>query len=327
MDTIIINFPALGQLEASISNTELFEFSRRQFSSYLTGESEANGGNDIVNIRIRKSLPLTPDFKLSREINFSTGKLEFTKRFTAMDLHYKYKFSEDGVEVNVQIRRRLLFCAALLKRGKYSISHLLFYNAVLFPIFSLLSLFEGYFVLHGSLLRIGERVLLLTGLDGVGKSSLASMLVKSGGVLLSDNFVLYNGKVGLPLTLPVRLDRYTKHTGNVIFDAGRHLEVLFPTEEKTPLEIDFTYLLTIASSPSFADLQLRLDSGKALVINNVADEVSEANRFCGPFLLANQILYGSNTTSSAGLTPCQLLAVPKGELDSALRRILCQVNI
>lgn len=327
MGSLVLELPGLGLVKVDIHEKRLFEFTRRQLSLYALEEEKVASDEAFVRINIQGDFQLIPDIKISREFNFRNGRVEFTRKFRAMTLSYRYRIDSTGIDIEIQLTKRLAFLVTQLKRGYYGLSHFLFYNSILFPIFSLHSIIGGYYLLHGSVLKIGSKVILLSGLDGVGKSSLAASLVNSGAELICDNFVLYNGHTCMPLNLPVRLERYDGTIGKKIFSARQHVEVLFSGKHRYPLVIDQTYFLAIATHFSVHELKMYQGFGASAIINNAADEIREANHFCAGFVLLNKIRYGNHEMDFVYQKKAQLLSVPRGKLDLAERSIMCQVDI
>ena len=77
-----------------------------------------------------------------------------------------------------------------------------------FPVFWLLEQTRGIAVIHGAAVARNGRAIVLTGLDGVGKSTLALYLCQHRGFsLLADNFVLTDGEQILSFPEMTRLSK------------------------------------------------------------------------------------------------------------------------
>ena len=331
MDMLAVELPRFGDVEIGISSKNLFVFAYRQFLNYKPKKKKSLSSKYFVRINAFDKLPFIPNIAISKEIILSSGKMKFTKKLGTMHFVYQYSLFSDRVEIDVTLVKRAAYPMALLKRGSYGISHLLFYNAILFPIFSLYALYGGYYLLHGSALKIGDKNVIISGMSGVGKSSLSLMLISSGAVLLSDNFILFNGGLCMPLSLPMRLEDCDEKVGQEVFHGNNHIEMLFRSKQFDPLEIDLSYLLAIVDGGTYTTMELGIDaeSSQSLMISNGADEISEANSFSSAFLFINKVIF--NDYKSKQHFPdkqcCQAIFVPKGMLDYAKREILCQVGI
>ena len=80
--------------------------------------------------------------------------------------------------------------------------------AIHFPVFSLLSLHQGKHIIHASALGKDNSALLFTGLNGVGKSTLAAYLATVYDFqFLSDNFALFDDQRIFPFPERLRLSQ------------------------------------------------------------------------------------------------------------------------
>lgn len=209
----------------------------------------------------------------------------------------------------------------LFKNRIYAKYHALFYRTVLFPIFLLYTVLDNYFLIHGSLVKYKTNYFLISGLDGVGKSSLTNMLIEEGAECLSDNFVLFNGKDTVPLSLAMRISPDLNTTMNVIYEDDNLKEVVGEINSVVDRSIpQKVYLLCISDEFSAYSIRIRMLDW-VLFLNN-APEIGEANKFISPFLLKSR----EETNKNKGEIDITILEIPKGQLEKGRRIIIdeCQ---
>jgi len=316
-------FPLIGHISIDIKSTDLFEFTKRQLKNYMVSESYFPNIKSFVSLNI-PSMNNTnfKDITLGREIMFKDNKLHISKKTRVQTLSYKYDFN-DNITLNIDLKKKSLYHLKNLLSLKYSINHMLFYKTILYPIFSLYAIQDSYSLIHGSLIKINDKYIVLTGLDGVGKSSLSHELLLRGHKILADNFVLSNGKSFVGLNMPIRLDLEYDTKENIIYEDDNLKEVLFDFKEDNAVVIDNVYFLSIGKKLAIKEMDKNIVIQNWHLINNGAGEILEANLFNLPFLYQNSLTKSLDMGSYESYS----FSIPKGKIKEAVEELICQLNI
>jgi tRNA uridine 5-carbamoylmethylation protein Kti12 len=323
MYSLTCNFPLIGEMKIDVNDNNLFVFAKRQLKNYLVDESVNNNKSKyIVNIKCKKlSKYKFDDTILGREIQFIDNKLNFIKSSRVQKLKYYYDFPNSSININ--LTKKLLFFVKSLLSSSYSINHSLFYETILYPIFSLYTMVDNYSLVHGSLLKVDNKHIVLAGLDGVGKSSLSNELVKMEHNLLSDNFVLFNGSKFIGLNMPIRLDLENDTKENIIFKDDNLKEVLYKDIENDPVDVDKIFFLSISKELAIKKMNNNIVNQNWNLINNGASEILGANVFNIPFLYINAI----DEHVEDNILNSYIFSIPKGKIKEATKELICQLNI
>lgn len=311
MKVLKFDLPLLGDVEISIVSHEVAEFTKRQLFLYLVAEAQTddpkNRKNTIV-VKNKKLLEQSKKFfsspkKLGRAYSVQDNAIKFA------GLNYMLKHDSLVIETNADKKPKWY------KRHKkldYSQCHIRFYNKILFPLFSLYTLLDGYYLLHGTALRYKNQNIIISGLDGVGKSSLANLLSKKASAMYADNFVLFNSKSVMPLNLAIRLDP-NQHTDMRVLYSDKDLQEAVPdTAQTKPINVNRVVLLCIGEK-----LQLTAgnDNLASLVLfSNNAPEINAANNIITPFLY-NSLQKSADNPQKIKI---QMLSCPFGMLKQAM---------
>ncbi len=323
MHSIICNFPLIGDMKIDIEDSNLFVFAKRQLKNYVVTESiNDDRSKYLVSIESKKlSEYKVEDTILAREIKFVDNKLIFSKLSRIQKIKYNYDFTNNCIDI-YQTKKSLFFIKSLLS-SNYSMTHSLFYETILYPIFSLYTMIDNYSLVHGSLLKIDDKYIVLAGLDGVGKSSLSNELVNLGYKLLADNFVLYNGSKYIGLNMPIRLDLDNDTMENVIFKDDNLKEVLYSECENNPVSVDKIFFLSISNKLAIKKMNENIIHQNWNLINNGASEVLGANMFNIPFLYHNAI----DGYAQENILDSYIFSIPKGQIKEATKELICQLSI
>ncbi len=323
MHNIKCIFPLIGNISIDIKNSDLFEFTKRQLKNYIVSQSSISNIKSFVSLNV-PSINNTnfEDITLGREIKFKDNKLNISKKSRIQTLSYKYNFN-DNLTLNIDLKKKSLYYLKSLLSSKYSINHILFYQTILYPIFSLYAMQDSYSLVHGSLIKINDKYIVLTGLDGVGKSSLSHELLLMGHKILADNFVLSNGKSFVGLNMPIRLDLENDTKENIIYEDDNLKEVLFDFKEDNAVVVDKVYFLSIGENLAIKELDKNIVTQNWHLINNGAGEILEANLFNLPFLYQNSLTKSLDIGSYRSYS----FPIPQGKIKEALEELICQLNI
>jgi hypothetical protein len=324
MHNIKCNLPLIGNVSIKIIDKNLYNFTKRQFKNYIVSESKTSSGSrDFISINTENFNNLNfDDIILGRNIKFKSNKLKVIKKSRVQNITYKYDFN-DSLSLTIDLKKKSLFYLKNLIESEYSITHGLFYETILYPIFSFYALKSNYSLIHGSLLKFNNKYIVLTGLDGVGKSSLSNELVLKGAKILADNFVLYNGGNFIGLNMPIRIDLENDTKENVIFEDNNLKEILYEYCEDTPVKVEQVYFLSIAEKFNIENIDINIVNQNWNLINNGASEILGANVFNIPFLYQNSL---SKTIDNSNLKYYSF-SIPKGKINKATKEFICQLNI
>lgn len=280
MDRFTLKIPILGLVDICCKDMKLAEFAKRQFFTYVNSKNEenANSNSDYL-------------VQITTQVDFAKCGLDAkngnrSRQFSVQngEIHYRQivlQRMDDG-KIRINIKGRVKREEDIKSCNGYAEYHSMFYDKILFPIFVLYAITSSCFLIHGSLLRLDDKIILICGLDGVGKSTITSELQRKGAKVLSDNFVLFNGKDAIPLNLTMRLGVTQNTDMKVIYQDENLKEAVEIYKENNALVIDRIYLLGISEFFSADKKEMNL-LNLVLYLNN-APEISSANAFVGPFL-------------------------------------------
>lgn len=317
---MVFEIPIVGELEVSVKSRKYAEFIRRQLVAYYKGSTVSISDSYGIRFFDRNVYALFQKitgrkFRLSRGFSVTEGKIVYKS--------LEYKLGKDCIEIaKVKQRNNVMriFVNVLRKLtevSRYALFHRMFYEEILFPIFSLYSLY-GFYLLHGSLLESDDgRHLSIIGLDGVGKSSIALILSKNRWVNMADNFLLTNGEVGIPFNLTIRVDNNQSIEQNVIYKNAALQEINSMSAGKKVVNIDRMFLLYLAEK----EISLQKIECKFIDLLEYclgADEIKDANAFCAPFNLLGRL---HNNGNNRDLLSVSLIGVPMGQLDKGVLEI------
>ena len=282
---LYLNLPIIGPTKIELEDQQLLEFSKRQLAHYLQRIEENRRENKTYVIKIKadnnllcnKFSEIVKEEKiLSRGMKISNGVLcnDLPKKYERV----KYRWSANEVMVitsSIEYSLPVKIYATIFN-DKYSRNHKHFYQLVLFPLFSLYALLDDYYPVHGSAIRINNKTIIISGLDGVGKSTLTEALVSYGGNILSDNFTIFNGKDVVPLIMPLRMPVKDSTKQKEIYKNGSIKEIMPPISENKEQSVDYIYYLVIGKRLKL----VKLEADKQTLLNSLcfgANEVRDAN--------------------------------------------------
>lgn len=316
------DFPKIGKVYIYIKDKNLYEFTLRQFKNYILNTGKSDDLKDFMVIQTYNMKNIFFDEKiLGRELKIEKNKIKFVKKNKTQKMEYVYKFDKK-ITINVNFKKNILYFIKKLIKSNYSMSHILFYQSVLYPVFSLYAVMDNYFLVHGSLLKVDESYIVLTGLDGVGKSSLSNELVKKGAEILADNFLLFNGRRFIGLNMPIRLDLQNDTNNNVIYKDNNLKEILYPKNEISEVKVNKVYFLSISKDLNIKKLK-GFNHYNWCLINNGAGEILDGNLFNLPFYYEN-MLRENNFDNDMEY---YMFSIPKDKIKKAAEELICQLNI
>ena len=313
MDKFTLDIPILGLIDICSKDTKLTEFAKRQFFAYVNSENE-----EIENSNSDYLLQITTQIDFAKcGLDSKNGKR--SRQFSAQngEIHYRHIILQrmDNGKIRINVKGRVKREEDIESCNGYAEYHSMFYDKILFPIFVLYAITSSCFLLHGSLLRLDKKIILVCGLDGVGKSTITSELQRKGAKVLSDNFVLFNGKDVIPLNLAIRLEVVQETDMKVIYQDDNLKEVVEIYREYNALKIDNIYLLGI--SENFFSGYKKMNLLNLILYLNNAPEISSANTFIGPFLWNAEM-------SKVEVDICKnitILQIPLGKLNEGVEVI------
>lgn len=312
--SMVFELPAIGRVYFDKKNSYFAEFIKRQFIAYYQGENISESLGDIIieNLMLANVLKnvLNNDIRLSRNFAVEDNTLLYK--------NFVYSVEKDTVLIRHKdckdIKMKAINSLRKRKMGLYSFYHNKFYHEILFPLFSIYS-FLGFFVLHGSLIQVdkNDNVVIL-GLDGVGKSSLSGHFQNRNGKSLSDNFLLTNGKVFIPLNLTMRMEKgsYSSKQYKEIYCNSKITELNNMLNIKEMVHAKKIFLVYIAKKIEITTKKVNLYT----LINycNGASEICEANSFISPFAFWAE-------SEEIEMIEVHYLGIPKGKLMDGMEEI------
>lgn len=296
-----LQIPLLGKIEILFSDIDLYIFTKRQLQRYIIDEyKDRKSSNEqvILKYEYKNQYKELVEKLFENEIIISRNFRLNNKNLCGIEKRRFYTFSyKVSKENNVILSQQLIKYSFFYNRvkkflGKYEFYHNLFYELVWYPILNLYALFEGYRVVHGSVLRIRGKNIMLTGLDGVGKSTLALSLLAEGCEVLSDNFILYNNNTIIPFLIPFRIsaNEIIPLGSKVVFQNKILKEIAVDMKVyRDSVRIDKIFLLAISKKTEIINIRSLNSNTCWDLINNGANEICAANRYAVPMHFYNII--------------------------------------
>lgn len=329
-----LDLPLIGKVEVNLKSYDLFVFTKRQFENYICGNVQIKKRNmkipallEFYDSKVRESFQSYADKNLgfSRNLNWKDNAL--------VDGSYEFKL-ETGLSILCRepytlkekvkkISRTFLYHT---EEAKYAILGGEFYSKVLFPILSVYAGTYGMYCIHGSFihLRSGANII-ISGLDGVGKSSMADMICSnSENELLADNIVLFDGNSALNLNLAMRLEQGTITNQKILYENKFIKEVLPTVKKYNKCKVNKIFLLLREAKES--DVIILKKNVSYLYwqfFMNKAPEIGQANVMLAHWLYEYNLLHESLNNEM----PITSIAIPNGMLEKGRKVILNELKI
>lgn len=333
-----LQMPLLGKIEILISDIDLYIFTKRQLEKYIIDEyKDRRSSNEQVILKYEYKNQYKELVKnlFENKIIISRNLRLNDKNLCSIEKKRFYTFSyqvykENNVILSQQSIKYLFFYNRVKKfLGKYAFYHNLFYELVWYPILNFYTLFERYKVIHGSVVRIRDKNIILTGLDGVGKSTLALSLVAEGGEVLSDNFILYNNNTIVPFLIPLRIsvNEISPPNSKVIFQNKILKEIAVDMKVyRDSVRIDKIFLLAISGKTEMIKIRSLNSNTCWDLINNGANEICAANRYAVPMHFYN-LIYNKpeESFSQDRRTDSYYLGIAKGQMKDGKEMLLHEI--
>jgi hypothetical protein len=313
MNVIIINLPLIDNIEILVKDSVIAKFIERQLSNYIVDTYTKNIKSEyeyIINIYDKTYLSQIEYF-FNR--NIVLGRSHKIKNNKAIVPNFEYIYRQDKMQIICNRRTKWY---KKFKKLNYRKCNIQFYNNVLFPIFSLYSILDNYILIHGSIINYKNKNIIISGLDGVGKSSISSMMSDIGAKLYADNFVLFNGKYSLPVNLAIRLyDNQSTKLKVIYKDNDEKLkEVISNNIKMEPIKVDEIYFLNMADKLDFS-AKTFANPTAWFMFCNIAPEIRDANLFVAPFIYKG--MYSTYSYDGKFYN----LAIPKNLLEEGVQLI------
>lgn len=289
MKSLYFEFPLIGQCILYFPSDSLATFVSRQLKNYVIKVTDVFCDDceiEIFNNEIIKLLKDIIDKNLYYSRNFKVAKgiilldnIEY--KCAKESLKIKYKQNKSIIHKAKRGIKKIMCISSLMK---YRNNSGVFYARYLFPLLSIYAGCYGYYCIHGSLIRLKDKNIVLTGLDGVGKSTMANMLSSEEGDILSDNIVLFNGITALNFNLAMRIDLDTETKYQTLFKQNDFKEVLPDVTKYGEVAVDSFYNLIRDQTNKTPYLEKVCYSPVSWALYlNVAPEIGQANRLLAPW--------------------------------------------
>lgn len=289
MNGCIFDFPLLGNSVFAFPSDEIGIFVSRQLQNYVKKTVNVNSGDweieifnrDVVktfNEAVEKRLYVSRNFKMD-DGRIVLDNLEYI--CTPNSIRIKYIQNKTIIFQGKQIVKKFL---CLNEEMKYRNNSGVFYNRYLFPLLSAYAACYGYYCIHGSLIRLKDKNIVLAGLDGVGKSTMANSLSSEEGDILADNIVMFNGITALNFNIAMRIDSDTESKYRTVLKFNGFKEIL-------PDNIGFGEVIVDRFYNLIRDQKRKTPHVEEISENvviwtlflNTAPEIERANRLMAPW--------------------------------------------
>lgn len=322
----IYNFPILGNITINIDNISLGRFTKRQLKNYFVNEKSSPSDSTYIeytNRDVSERLKKFADkyYQLGRKISVTYSSLEINE--------YSYTVKDNTISVKRNYKKPIWYKSLKklyyisfgnTENKKYASLHSRYYEDILFPLLSLFALSGGYYCLHGSLLEINHKYIIISGLDGVGKSSVSNYIELNGkGRLLSDNIVLFNGQYAVPLNCAMRLPAGTNTSCEVLYTSKEFVEVFPPCVIFDKCIIDRVFNLSV-SKDNFHIHPIDNSLSQLVLFLNNAPEINKANEIVSVLAYIHSLADSSGVDNN--INKFYDWSIPLGKIEEAVEVLL-----
>ena len=324
---LILEFPVIGRVLIKINDTRFLVFVERQLSNYIVDTRLCDGFNGDIEIVFSGQsfvMDRLPEEKVSASVGVALSKSEIVieKKYSFKSFIYTYRNNFQDVVVNISEKHLLYFNYSKLKEGEYGYFQGRFYELILKPIISMISLADSYKVIHGAIASNGKKRILIYGQDGVGKSSIMGELGKNGYSIESDNLSLFNGVSAIGLSVPIRLEKNKERPGacRLLYQAKNFNEWLPNNNSLLSFDLTNIYCLTRGSTSLRKECITTME--RMVSISNGAPEVNNLNEFIS-FVSYVELLNNDNTNISSVIDANhEIITNVNGSLSKLIEEIL-----
>lgn len=330
MYTAIFNLPLIGICRIDIQKRLLFEYVKRQFYNYFVSYKVTHDKMEgIQSSLFFDDSNVVKKFNMYCKKNLGLSRDVFWKNECISVGNYCYSVKKNSIKIYVMKSKAK---KAILKHLYHTITNRSeeqryafwggeFYEYALFPIISVYTACFGMFCVHGSLIHLNSgQNIILSGLDGVGKSTLADMICSDeSNCLLGDNIVLFNGRHALNFNIAMRLEKDIPTKLDVLYINKEIKEVLPKTISYGMCHIDKIYnLLRDYKNIDIIEYQDSLTPYDWIMFMESAPEIGQANRILSFWLLMHALVFKHNKIE----VPIISVSIPNGKLSLAKEFIL-----
>ena len=322
MYTFSVQLPLLGICRINLEKREVARFSYRQLGNYVVGEIKEeyeSSENNRTNL-LFESNSIVKEFSVYKSYNMGLDRGTCWNTNSISIGNYKYILDNNVLRIliykphgNIEILKYIYKrVRSNTEEKKYALLGGQFYHNILFPIFTVYAAVYGLFCVHGSLIHTkNNRNIILSGLDGVGKSSLADMICsEEGNELLADNIVLFDGKKALNLNLAMRLELTTVTKNKVIYSNKEIKEILPPVINFGFCNIDRIFNLLRDNNDQTVKFNHASTPHDWIMFMERAPEIGQANNILSYWLFVHSLIKRHERIT----VPIISVAIPNGKL-------------
>ncbi len=323
MHTFSVQLPLLGVCNIYFDKEDITKFSYRQLGNYVINNPIKDSlyskkGNAVLKFqsetivqKFRAYSNFSPVLKKGacwKNNNIDLGEYSFS--LTSDSLLITVHEAEGKINTLKNIYRMLI---SNTEEKKYALLGGQFYHNVLFPMLAVYAAVHGLFCVHGSLIHtFSKQNIILSGLDGVGKSTLADMICsEAGNMLLADNIVLFNGKQALNFNLAMRLEAAAKTGNKVIYSNNKIKEILPPALNYNLCKVNKIFNILLDNTGStVTKMEIASTPHDWIMFMENAPEIGQANHILAYWLFNHGLLERHENIT----VPIVSIAIPKGML-------------